>query len=64
MGCPARINKLKQMAEELLKAKGDTNSIGKNWPNRAPWSVALIGPLVISALHQYDFFCDNFNKKI
>jgi hypothetical protein len=33
--------------------------------NRAPWSVALIGPLVISALHQYEFFfCDNFNKKI
>ena len=29
-GCPARINQLKQMAEELLKAKGDTNSIRKN----------------------------------
>ena len=30
-GCPERISQLKQMAEELLKAKGDTELIGKNW---------------------------------
>ena len=29
-GCPARISQLKQMAEELLIAKGDIDPIGKN----------------------------------
>jgi hypothetical protein len=31
-GCPARISQLRFIAEELLKAKGDTTPIGKNWP--------------------------------
>ena len=33
-GCPARISQLKQIAEELLVAKGDTKLIGKNWPSK------------------------------
>lgn len=32
-GCPARISQLRVMAEGLLKAKGDTAPLGKNWPS-------------------------------
>ena len=32
-GCPARVNQLRLMAQELLKAKGDTRPLGKNWPS-------------------------------
>jgi len=30
-GSPARISQLRHMAEELLRAKGDIQPIGKNW---------------------------------
>jgi hypothetical protein len=33
-GSPVHISQLKHMAEELLRAKGDTKLIGKNWPAR------------------------------
>ena len=32
-GCPAKISQLRFMAEELLRAKGDTRLLGKNWPS-------------------------------
>jgi hypothetical protein len=48
-GCPARINQLKQTAEELLKAKGDTNSIGKNWPSTFLKRYPLLKSVVITS---------------